>query len=307
MRGLLAPALALVLSMAQGMASAGWAFIEAGHQPLSPDHEETVTFTARLALFSDTNASEGGGAGNGTGNQTGGGGNESFAPANLTGVLLLIGPENATACLEMTPVSRDNLSAEFSLSLSPLSPGAELPYRFEAILSNGSSVSSNASWLRTPDITTIKWHRNMSRALELALSLGRPLLLLVYDDMDGSLRELEEGPLRDPDVLELSARFVCVRMSRLEDPALAPAYGLGSLPGIVFINASTGETLGRLTGVPSGAELASRMQLASGLAHPSPEPAIRALDYRLLFLALSLTLVIGLGALWAGLARKRKA
>ncbi len=305
-------ALALLLSMAQGAASAGWAFVEAGHRPLSPDHEDVVTFTVRLVLVNDTSGgagNESGGGSEGDGNETGPGGGGDGATTNVTvsSARLLIGNESALRAVNMTLLSSDNISAEFSTSLGPLSPGEELFYRFEATLSNESVVLSNGSWVRAPELASVKWHRNTTRAMELARALGRPVLLLIYDEMDPSLRELEEGPLREPAVLELSARFVCARASISEDPGLAGLYGLGSLPGLVFINASTGETLGKITGVPPGAELAAEMRRVLGPGPKAQIPMEGGLDYRILFLALSLTLVVGTGALWTRLRRERGA
>ena len=304
-----------VLTAVPQARGAGWAFAGASHEPPAPDHEQSVLFTARVELLNETE----GGAGNGTtpgGNETGnetenGGGAGNWTGGNETnvtvlGVRLIIGPAGMEEVHNMTPVELDpdNRSAAYAIALGPFAPGQELPYRFEALLSNGSGIRSNLSWLRVQDIVEVKWHRSLQEALGLAEFLGRPLLVLVYDPFRGSRMGLEEA-LSDPRVLSLSARFVCVELSSADDPSLPSKYGIRNLPGVVFLNASTGAVVERVEGNLSGRELARAMESALGVhraGEPGPDPYI---VYRLSALALSLSLVAGLAALLALLRRRR--
>lgn len=301
--------LALALLLAPTLlptARGDWAFVSVSHEPPSPDHEEPVLFRARLAFFNATEGNASDGTANETGNSTGGTGGGPGS-ASLLGVQLVFGIDSPSgeSRVNMSEVEAGNWSAEFAVSLGPFSPGLELLYRFEALLSNGSNVTSNLSRLRTQDIVEIKWHAGLEEALELARALGRPVLLLIYDPFR-PLAELEEA-LGDPRALALSARFVCARASSSAEPSLMERYGVRSLPALVFLNGCTGEPIRKREGPFSGAELAREMRAALGAARPpdsGPDPFI---IYRAGAAALSASIVVGLAALLALLRRRRGA
>lgn len=72
---------------------------------------------------------------------------------------------------------------------------------------------------------------------------------------------LERGALSDAKVVELSAKFVCIKLTKGDNSDLARLMGVSSLPDVRLISAK-GEELKAFPGGASAEELAKAMEAA---------------------------------------------
>ena len=295
------------LTVSLPTASAGWAFTAAYHLPLSPDHEHNSTFHASLAFFNDTagvngSATNGTGA-NGTGNQTAG-----DRTVNVTACHLVIEPSTnsphaRTSVYNMTP---DGSSNNFTITSGPWPPGNEFQYHFEANLSDGTVIVSNSSWHRTPVLIDILWHDSPDEAARLARDLDRPLMVLVYSDLDHGTRQLYDDVFNRSAVVSLSSDFVCLRVSNDSNPEFGLDNHVRRLPSILFFNATTGKERDRLEKPIGGPLLQAEMKYILGMGQRPPVPASSGPGYRPEAVALGAVLVGGPAALFIALRRRAR-
>lgn len=280
--------IALCLSIASllaGAASGEWSFTVACSSPSSVDHEQATTFFASFAWRNGTgnqtengtgNQTEGG-EGNQTGEQNATGNNNTNATgpnvtANITRVQVVLGVNSSDprAVEQRFELAQAPGTDNFSVRAGPWAPGTEFVYRFEAFLSNGTVLRSVDSWSRTPDLIELRWHDSYDEAAGLARSLGRPLLVFVYSDLDHTSEYMLSGPFNNTEAIALSAGFVCLRVSADTDPAMARQLNASSTPSLVFMNASTGRTLDKVPKAFDNETLVKEMRY---ILHKGPRPA----------------------------------
>jgi len=287
-------------TMLVGAAQGEWVFTKASIDPREPDHERATTFIVTLEDKNGTGSGQQG-AGNGTGGGQNGTGNQTAAvTVNITSVELVIGnSSNTTGQAESRHIlSRANGTDGFWVRLGPWAPGEEFPFHFEAALSNGSVLGTNESWLRTPDVLAFRWHDSLSEATDIAASLGRPLLVFIYSNMDHSLEYMLpnanaslSGPFCNDAAVALSPEFVCLRVDADSDPGLAARFGADATPCLVFINATSNKTLDRLSGQFGNATLIGEMRyiLRKGPRPSRPGPFVADIVIETAALAITLT------------------
>ena len=207
---------------------------------------------------SGTNGTGGNQTGNGTGtNQTGGNGTVPNATQNGTLVQLVMGSgANATR----TNMTHINGTENYTVTLGPWRPGTEFCYTFEATLTNGTVLYSNASWVRTPQLIDILWHRSYEEARLLALELHRPLMAYILSDLSHDSRTLDETVFIHSRVVAQSEDLVCVMINSDTEPQIGTALSVKRLPCVIFINASTGMVLDRFYGVLSPDTMVKEMK-----------------------------------------------
>jgi len=316
--------IALCLSIASllaGAASGEWSFMEAYSSPSSPDHEQATTFFASFAWRNGT----GNQTGDGDGNQTGGGEGNQTGEQNTTGnnntnatgpnitvnitsvqVVLGVNSSHPRAVEQRFVLAQAPGTDNFSVGAGPWAAGTEFVYHFEAFLSNGTVLRSVDSWLRTPDLIELRWHDSYEEAAGLARSLGRPLLVFVYSDLDHTSEYMLSGPFRDAEALALSEYFVCLRVSADAGPAMARQLNASSTPCLVFMNASTGRTLDRVSKTFDGDTLVKEMRY---ILHKGPRPARPGpfiTDTVIGLMMLGLVLVAGSAILYQYYIKKRR-
>ena len=284
-----------------GAASGEWAFSEAYIDPPTTDHERPTLFYVTMVYRNGTVAGQQG-AGNQTGDQTGN------ITVNITSVQLVLGGNrtDSRSGESRFMLTRANGTDRFSIRLGPWSPGEEFPYHFETNLSNGSMLRTNESWLRTPDVIGFRWHDSYSEASGLASSLARPLLVFVYSARDHSSDYMFSGPFSEAASVALSADFVCLRVDADTDPALAGQLNMSSTPGLVFLNASTGRTLDKLSGPFDTGTLVKQMRYILQKGSRPAKPAPFVTDIVIETTALGIVLVAGSALMFNYYFRKQR-
>lgn len=98
-----------------------------------------------------------------------------------------------------------------------------------------------------PESETVKWESSFDAALEKASSEDKMLMMFFYKKGSKLCAELENESINQSEVVELSKKFVCVKVEKNRDKAIAEKFGIGSVPHTLFI---TGERkkLGRVRG-----------------------------------------------------------
>ena len=288
-------------------ASGDWELAGTSIYPFEPDHESCTVFTAAFALRNSTGegGQQGGnGTGNGTGPGTNGTGNQTGnITVNITSVDMVIGgdPDWSGPAQGRWPMSRAGGTDTYSVRLGPWAPGEEFPYHFEGSLSNGTVLRTNGSWFRTPEVFAIRWHDSYPEAMELARSLGRPLLLFVYSNMDHTIEYMllnrtapwHSGPFCNNATVALSPSFVCLRVDADADRALAAHLGAGETPCLIFLNATTNRTLEKISGPFGNATLIGMMKYVLGIGPRPPGERPFIADIVIQTAALALTLTAG--------------
>lgn len=96
--------------------------------------------------------------------------------------------------------------------------------------------------------TGIRWESSLNESMKEARAAKRPLLLDFYADWCGYCKQMDRTTYLDPTVIELSRRFVCVKVNTDKEEALTEKYEIEGLPTLVFLD-STGKEKKRVEGM----------------------------------------------------------
>jgi len=107
----------------------------------------------------------------------------------------------------------------------------------------------------------IEWFEpSLGKALEEARSLDKPLMIDFYTDWCGWCKKLDETAYRDSKVVELSKKFVCLKLDGDREGAEAvKKYRIRGYPTILFLN-SSGEEVERVVGYREAADFEGVMR-----------------------------------------------
>ncbi|HZO91583.1 MAG TPA: thioredoxin fold domain-containing protein [Chthonomonadaceae bacterium] len=105
------------------------------------------------------------------------------------------------------------------------------------------------------------WAGSYEAGLAQASQLGKPLLLSVHTPGCGWCQKLDAETFTDPKVIELSRRYVCVRLDSDVDTAIVERYHVLDYPTTIFAD-SQGKELARLPGYIPPDRFAQALRLA---------------------------------------------
>jgi hypothetical protein len=194
----------------------------------------------------------------------------TYTPApedNTTSVTLVLSVNNTTANnIDMTKL-RNNDTGQYVFDLGVRSPGTVLTY--SVIAWNRTVDDGNISVASAVDVL---WHNDLAAAQALAKQLDRPMLILFWSLGEKESSDLMLGPFNDDNVLNLSTRFVCVKLEVSSNPDLYHQWALDKTPTLVFLNNRSKE-VDRASGPLNKDKLLGHMQFSLGLG-PRPKEKV---------------------------------
>lgn len=107
----------------------------------------------------------------------------------------------------------------------------------------------------------IQWTDSLEKGLAQAKKENKPALIDFYADWCGWCERLDKDTYTDPKVIELSKRFVMIKVNTEGERRNTIKYGVRSLPTIVITNAQ-GKEIGRVTGYRPASSFLNEMQIA---------------------------------------------
>lgn len=87
----------------------------------------------------------------------------------------------------------------------------------------------------------IHWESSLNNSLKKAQTSKKPLFVDFYADWCGYCKEMDRTTYRDPAVISLTRRFVCVRINVDKQEALTQKFGVDGLPTLLFLDPSGNE------------------------------------------------------------------
>ncbi|MCL5773480.1 MAG: thioredoxin family protein [Firmicutes bacterium] len=98
----------------------------------------------------------------------------------------------------------------------------------------------------------IHWLYSYDQALQMSKSTGKTLMIYFYTDWQEWCKKMDEETFANPDVVEMSEKFVCLRVNSEKEQALAGKYHAKASLTIIFIQTSGIETNRVISFSPAG-------------------------------------------------------
>lgn len=127
-----------------------------------------------------------------------------------------------------------------------------------AVLANVGSLTAASKKAKDPSIA---WTADLNKAIAQATKQGKPLMVDFYADWCGPCKKLGSETFTNDRVVELSKKFVCVRLNVDNNKALAKQYKVEGIPNVVFLN-SKGKEITRSVGFRNADDFLKVMQSA---------------------------------------------
>jgi thiol:disulfide interchange protein DsbD len=108
---------------------------------------------------------------------------------------------------------------------------------------------------------SINWSHDFDKAAAQAKKLGKPMMVDFYADWCGPCKKLNSETFADEKVIELSGKFVCVKIDVDQNQALAKKYKVEGIPNVVFMN-SNGKEIMRSVGYKNADDFLKVMKSA---------------------------------------------
>src|SRR5437899_6689569 len=109
-------------------------------------------------------------------------------------------------------------------------PTAYLPLAPALVLCTTLASSAEPS----PAAPAIEWRKNLGQALGLARQGGKPVVLDFWATWCPACKEMEAKFWSRPDVVEVSSKFICLKINVDDFPEVAQRYRAEALPTLVL-------------------------------------------------------------------------
>lgn len=108
---------------------------------------------------------------------------------------------------------------------------------------------------------SVKWRTDFEKAAKDAKKANKPIMIDFYTDWCGWCKKLDKDVYTDSRVVDLSKKFVCVKIDGDENRKLVEKYDLQGYPTIVFLN-SKSEEVERIVGYKNADDFLKTMRKA---------------------------------------------
>lgn len=130
---------------------------------------------------------------------------------------------------------------------------------FTAILIITAVFLSSALVFSNPD--EINWLYSYDQAVQMSKSTGKTLMIYFYTDWQEWCKKMDEETFANPAVVELSRKFICLKINGEKDKAINDKYHVHPYPTIVFV-APDGKEINRVVSFSPAEDFLKEMQKA---------------------------------------------
>jgi len=106
--------------------------------------------------------------------------------------------------------------------------------------------------------TGIQWQRALDAALREAKTLSKPVLAYFFVPGSDYCVRMEDGVLRDKEIVNAAQEFVCARFSAVRQPEIARKFDVRGAPTLLVLDA-TGNEMTRIAGLVEAPRLLARL------------------------------------------------
>lgn len=125
---------------------------------------------------------------------------------------------------------------------------------FVGMLVSGCNVQKDGQITEQPaekaqkiEVSPVAWVYSLDEGLKQAQGSQKPLMVDFFTDWCGWCQKLDRDVYTNPEIVKLSASFVCVKVDGEKYRADAQKYGVNGFPTIVFMKAN-GEVIEKIVG-----------------------------------------------------------
>lgn len=123
------------------------------------------------------------------------------------------------------------------------------------------SLLAAAATLFAADKKAIKWSHDFEKAAKEARKVDKPIMADFYADWCPPCRKLNSDTFTDSRVIDLSRKFVCVKVNVDKNRKLAEKYEIEGIPTIIFFNSKSKE-IHRIVGYRDADDFLQEMRKA---------------------------------------------
>ncbi len=105
----------------------------------------------------------------------------------------------------------------------------------------------------------IEWYSSLDSGLTVAKQKKKLLMVDFYTDWCGWCKKLDNETYKDPDVIQYSQKFVCVKIDGDKDKMSVSRYRVDAFPAIYFLD-SDGNIISKVRGFRPAEEFLAEMK-----------------------------------------------
>ena len=106
---------------------------------------------------------------------------------------------------------------------------------------------------------SINWSTDFNKATKAAKNQNKPMMIDFHTEWCGWCKRLERDTFTDSRIIELSEKFIAVKVDGDKSPAITKQYNVSGYPTIVFTN-SKGQEVKRIVGYRNADEFLKVMR-----------------------------------------------
>ena len=121
----------------------------------------------------------------------------------------------------------------------------------------------------------VSWIYNLNSGLSKAKKEGKPVMIDFYTNWCGWCKKLDKDTYEDKTVLDLSKKFICVKLDGDKNQQFVSQYNVSGYPAIIFLD-SNGKVVDRVPGYQGPGDFARTMNgVLRRTKRPEPEQKIQ--------------------------------